>query len=252
MVIMFIFPPRVQDGIELNNILFTVESVLKKIKNLRSGAYNIFHLAGIGWRGYVRSAAAAASTGPRCPAGRSTVRQSRRHPLASDGTSHGPAQPPPAPQGPAGRRTVLRSRHWSDGVRRVAARSVEAAAKPSGCGGPPHGPLQPPPLHRLPAGRHTVSALPPSSPKSPAGRRTVRRTGHRPLGRSNAAGTGLFGSGGLPHGPPEPQQPHRPLQLPPALRCPAGSEWSAVVDTGPLRSSRPLYGLAQLPKSRRN
>ena len=28
------FPPRVQDGIELNNILFIVESVLKKIKNL--------------------------------------------------------------------------------------------------------------------------------------------------------------------------------------------------------------------------
>ena len=43
------FPPRVQDGIELNNILFTVESVLKKIKNLKpnsssgpDGIHNLF------------------------------------------------------------------------------------------------------------------------------------------------------------------------------------------------------------------
>ena len=43
------FPPRGQDGIELNNILFTVESVLKKIKNLNpnsssgpDGIHNLF------------------------------------------------------------------------------------------------------------------------------------------------------------------------------------------------------------------
>ena len=43
------FPSRVQDGIELNNILFTVESVLKKMKNLNpnsssgsDGIHNLF------------------------------------------------------------------------------------------------------------------------------------------------------------------------------------------------------------------
>ena len=43
------FLPRVQDSIELNNILFTVESVLKKIKNLNpnsssgpDGIHNLF------------------------------------------------------------------------------------------------------------------------------------------------------------------------------------------------------------------
>ena len=42
------FPSRVQDGIELNTILFTVESVLKKIKNLNptssgpDGIHNLF------------------------------------------------------------------------------------------------------------------------------------------------------------------------------------------------------------------